>query len=91
MSFDDPKHYCLKEQDWGRLWEIVKRNSAHVIAGDCDGGFRDRLLIAERDISELRKRFWFASIIGGLIGALIGSGSQDVLAVLFRWIMRIGP
>lgn len=78
---------CLKEGEWGKLWEIIKLHSAHVMEGDKSGGFRDRLLIIERDVGELKKRFWLSSLIGGIVGALIGSGSNDAIAMLIKWIM----
>lgn len=105
MPPEESKHYCLKEQDWGRLWEIVKRHTAHVVEGDGDGGFRDRLLVTEKSveamnkkidemqqsfekkIDELRKAMWKMAVVGGIIGALIGSGSKDILVILIKWIM----
>ena len=51
------------------------------------GGFRDRLFKAELDIKALKERFWQSSLIGGLIGALIGSGSRDIIVAAFKWIM----
>jgi hypothetical protein len=78
---------CLKQEEWGKLWEIIKLHSAHVMEGDKSGGFRDRLLMVERDMVELKRRFWLSSILGGVIGALIGSGSNDVVVMLIKWIM----
>jgi hypothetical protein len=51
----DATHFCLKEQDWGRLWEILKRHTAHVVDGDSDGGFRDRLLLSEKAVEDNRR------------------------------------
>lgn len=79
---------CLHEQDWGKLWEIVKSHNDHVTEGDQSGGFRDRLLRAEMDIKILRERFWYSSLIGGVIGALIGSGSKDILIMFINWLMK---
>ena len=81
-------HFCLKEKDWGSLWEIIKTHASHVVEGDKSGGFRDRLLKAEIDIKTLKERFWQSSLIGGVIGALIGSGSKDVIAFLVSWIFK---
>jgi hypothetical protein len=78
---------CLKQEEWGKLWEIIKLHSTHVMEGDKSGGFRDRLLMVERDMVELKRRFWLSSILGGVIGALIGSGSNDVVVMLIKWIM----
>ena len=80
-------HVCLKEQDWGKLWEIIKTHSNHVIEGDKQGGFRDRLFKVELDVKSLKERFWQSALIGGVIGALIGSGSNDVIVMLIKWFM----
>ena len=78
---------CIHEQDWGKLWQIVEAHSNHVVEGNKDGGFRDRLLRAELDIKSLKERFWQSSLIGGVIGTLIGAGAKDVLSVFIHWIM----
>ena len=78
---------CLHEKDWGKLWEIIKAHTAHIVDGDKSGGFRDRLMRAEIDIKVLKERFWQSSLIGGIIGTLIGSGSRDALNFLIKWIM----
>ncbi|MFA5037972.1 MAG: hypothetical protein WC479_12445, partial [Candidatus Izemoplasmatales bacterium] len=70
---------CLKEGEWGKLWEIIKNHSSHVMEGEKEGGFRDRLLKAEIDIKTIKERFWQSSLIGGIIGALVGTGSKDIL------------
>jgi len=87
MPPDEAKHYCLKEQDWGKLWEIVKTFTFHVQEGDKSGGFRDDILRLKIDVKTLKERFWQSSLIGGIIGALIGSGSKDVIAFLIKWLM----
>jgi hypothetical protein len=79
---------CLKEGEWGKLWEIIKNLSAHVIEGEREGGFRDRLLKAEIDIKAMKERFWQSALIGGIIGALVGSGSKDILVIFFNWFMK---
>jgi len=79
---------CLHENDWGKLWEIIKAHSIHVLEGDKSGGLRDRLLRAEIDIKEIKQRFWWSSLIGGIIGALVGSGSKDILVSLIGWILK---
>jgi len=81
-------HFCLKEKDWGSLWEILKNLSSHVVEGDKPGGFRDRLLKVEIDVKTIKERFWQSALIGGVIGALIGSGSKDVIAFLVSWFFK---
>jgi len=79
---------CLKQGEWGKLWQIVKTISQHVEEGDKPTvGYRDRLLRAEIDIKALKERFWQSSLIGGVIGALIGSGSKDAIMALAKWLM----
>ena len=85
----DSEHFCLKEQDWGKLWEILKTHSVHVIEGDKSGGFRDRLLKMEIEVSDLKKSRWITTIVGGIIGGLVGAGSKDVLTTLLNWIMKL--
>jgi hypothetical protein len=88
MPQDIKEHLkCIKEQDWGKLWQIIQEHTAHVVEGDKSGGFRDRLVRVEVDLKVLKERFWQSSLIGGVIGALIGSGSRDILVVLSKWIM----
>ena len=77
---------CLKEGEWGKLWEILKTHSVHVLEGDKSGGFRDRLLKAEIEISDIKKNRWFTAIMGGIIGALIGSGSSEAIVLLIKWL-----
>ena len=85
----DSEHFCLKEQDWGKLWEILKTHSVHVIEGDKSGGFRDRLLKMEIEVGDLKKSRWITTIVGGIIGGLVGAGSKDVLTTLLNWIMKL--
>ena len=77
---------CLHEQDWGALWEILKVHTAHVTEGDKAGGFRDKLTKVDLDFKNLKERFWQSSLIGGVLGAFIGSGSKDAIQFLIKWI-----
>ena len=79
---------CIHERDWGQLWEVIKAHSLHVLEGDKLGGFRDRLMRVEIEVKELRERFWKSALIGGIIGALIGSGSKDVIVSLINWCIK---
>jgi len=89
METDFKEHLaCLHEQDWGKLWELIKVHSLHVLEGDKSGGFRERLMKTEIDIKTLRERFWGSSLIGGVIGALIGSGSKDIIVGFISWFMK---
>lgn len=94
------EHTCLKEHEWGELSttmknieknlsEWVKRTELHINEGERPGGVRNRVDKLEWDVSELKKRFWWSAIVGGVIGALIGSGSGDLLRMFITWIMRL--
>lgn len=96
----DHPNVCLKEHQWGELTATlksieenlsswVKRTEAHILEGERTGGVRDRVSKLEWEVSELKKRFWFSSIIGGVIGALVGSGSGDLLSIFLKWVMSI--
>jgi hypothetical protein len=60
----------------------------HVDEGEKEGGFRDRLLLLEQAVSELKKAMWIRVAVAGAIGGLIGSGSNDVLVMFIKWIMK---
>lgn len=63
------------------------RVTQHVDEGEREGGYRDQMLIMKRDIDDLKKRFWISSAVGGLIGAVVGSGSNDVIVMFIKWIV----
>ena len=69
--------------------DIKGRMVAHINEGERPGGVRDRLSKLEWEVSEFKKRFWWSSIMGGVIGALIGSGSSDVVINFLNWVMNI--
>lgn len=70
------------------LERIEKKICFHIEEGEKTGGFRDRVLKLEMDFKEMKNRFWASALIGGIIGALIGSGSGDVLRIFLGWIMK---
>jgi hypothetical protein len=61
----------------------------HIQEGEEKGGFRDRLLVVEREVCELKRRFWGSALVGGVLGALIGSGSRDIISTFVHWIMQV--
>jgi hypothetical protein len=79
---------CLHERDWGTLWQIIKEHTAHVLEGDKSGGFRDRLIKIEMDLKALKERFWQSSLIGGVIGAILGSGSREGIALIIKMFTK---
>ncbi len=61
------------------------------------GGTRERLIIVEHDIVNLKaeiavikKDVLKGAIIGGIIGALIGSGAAPAVTGIVNMILRIG-
>jgi hypothetical protein len=89
---------CLHEKDWGEvtitmlnvresLNRIENKMCKHIDEGERPGGVRDRVNRIEWEVSEFKKRFWWSSIMGGLIGALIGSGSSDVIRIFINWFI----
>ncbi len=66
---------------------IKDRVCKHVEDGEKEGGYRDRLIIVETTIKELRGSIWRAAGVGGVIGALLGSGSRDILVLFINWII----
>lgn len=89
---------CLHENDWGKFMANIEnltksfnnmehKISSHIHEGEKPGGVRDRVAKLEWEISELKKRFWYSSAIGGVIGALVGSGSADILRSFLNWLM----
>lgn len=79
---------CIHEQDWGSLWALLKTHTDHVIEGEKVGGARDRLLRVEIDVKNLKERFWQSSLIGAVIGTLIGSGSKEAIGMFINWLMK---
>lgn len=67
---------------------IKDKVCTHIQEGEEKGGFRDRLIILEQSVSELKKAMWGRLIVSGIIGGLIGSGSVDALNLFFQWIMK---
>jgi len=85
---------CLREQDWGRLWQLVKTHTDHVIEGDKVGGFRDRVYSVElknkeleKEIASISKGRWIIGIVSGVIGGLIGSGSKDAIVMVVNYLV----
>ena len=77
----------------GFIKEYIEKQDAritkHIEEGEKSGGFRDRLIIVEQNLSALKKAMWIRVIVAGLIGGLIGSGSADALGLFLRWLMKV--
>ena len=57
----------------------------HIREGEAKGGYRDRLIIAEQDISALKKAAWGRTILAGLIGGLVSQLTPEV----FQWLISL--
>ena len=67
------------------LQYIKDRLCNHVTEGEKEGGFRDRLLIAEKEIAVIKRGYWKACIVSGLIGGLLSQMTPEA----FRWIINL--
>ena len=87
-------HSCMYEERWGKilnqLENITNKFYKHIEEGEKEGGHRDRIAWAEKDIkqlkcqvSEIRKGYWKAGLIGGVIGA-VGGQSPQILGFLIH-------
>ena len=63
---------------------IKNKVCSHVEDGEKDGGYRDRLLIVEREVSALKKAEWSRVLVAGLVGGLIGNLTPDIFGFLIR-------
>lgn len=79
------------------LHYIRSKVCQHVDDGEKEGGFRDRLLLAEKEIMSLRSEIkaiargrWIIGFVSGTVSTLIATGSRDVLLVFIKWIMGMG-
>jgi hypothetical protein len=82
------KHNCMYEERWGKvltqLENITDKVCTHIKEGEKEGGYRDRLLIAEKEICVIKKGYWKACLVSGVIGGLLGKLSPDLLSFLFK-------
>lgn len=59
----------------------------HINEAESRGGYRDRLIILEQEVSVIKKMMWIRVSIAGIIGGLIGSGSADAISLLIKWMI----
>ena len=69
------------------LETIKDKICTHVTEGEEKGGFRDRLIILEQSVGELKRAMWGRVMVAGLIGGLVGNGSADVISLFLKWVM----
>lgn len=86
------EHNCNYEERWGKVLTQLENMSSkicgHINEGDKQGGFRDRIIILEQEVSALKKAEWGRVITAGLIGGLIGNLSPDLIKG-FLWLIGI--
>jgi len=64
---------------------IKDRVCNHITQGEERGGFRDRLVMVELDISALKKAKWLTAVVAGLIGGLVSQLTPEVA----QWIIKL--
>jgi len=101
-------HICNYEDRWLQtskdlseltttLKHISERICQHIDEGERQGGFRDRLLIAERQISEqkeqisiIKRGYWKVALVSGFIGGLLGKITPDLFNLLIKAVFANG-
>lgn len=86
------EHDCIQESRITKLETgfeyFIKRTADHIAEGDKQGGFRDRVVILEQQVSALKKAEWTRVITAGAIGGLIGNLSPDLIRSIL-WLLGI--
>lgn len=80
MGHDEMLAECL---------DFKKRTEKFMSESIGQGGYRERLLKVEMEISILKKDVLRGSIIGGIIGALIGSGAAPAVTALIHFLIKV--
>jgi len=65
---------------------IREKVCQHIEEGEKQGGFRDRLVVAEQalkgykqEISAIKKGYWVSGVIGGIIGSLFTHTAPEII------------
>lgn len=66
---------------------IKDRVCNHIEEGDKQGGYRDRVVILEQQLSALRTSVWKISATAGFIGALLGNIIPEAIQLLSKWVV----
>lgn len=91
---------CIKEDELGQLKVMAEMAEAHINESNRQGGYRDRLLIAEqvlasskvameKEIAEIRRIVCISHIRVGFIAGLIGGLTGQITPQTFQWIIRL--
>lgn len=65
--------------------KLDDRVGGHIVEGEKQGGYRDRVITLEIKVLQLEKWVLINGIIGGVIGGLIGHGTPEMIG----WFIRI--
>jgi len=83
---------CIQETRIAKLETgfeyFIKRTADHISEGDRQGGYRDRLVILEQQVSVIKQGYWKTAITAGCLGGLIGNLSPDLIKGLL-WLVGI--
>lgn len=61
---------------------IRTRVCEHIDEGEKQGGFRDRVLVLERELGHFKAWIFVAGVLGGLVGKL----TPDVISFLLKCV-----
>ena len=67
---------------------IKDRVCSHISEGESKGGFRDRLIILEQEVSAFKRIAWTRLIVAGLIGGLVANATPEVFGWLIKMIVH---
>lgn len=76
---------CLEK--WRGFDDLKKKVEKHI---DESISVRDRLKTVELRVILLEKKVVWGAIVGGIIGALIGSGAAPALTSLIKFFLQVG-
>ena len=61
----------------------------HVTEGEGPGGWRDRQVILEQEVRTLRSSIWKIGLGSGVIGALVGNATPEVIKLIAKLLKVI--
>jgi len=100
-------HNCIYEERWGKVLTKLEMFTEvfckHIEEGEAVGGYRDRLLVCEKEaevarqvaldtkkeISVIKKGYWKACLVSGLIGGIIGGLLGKIAIQVYEFIVKL--
>lgn len=68
-----------------KLDNYIERACKHIEEGEAPvTGYRDRLIAVEMEISAIKKSYWKACLVSGLLGGLVGKLTPDLLTAFLK-------